>query len=223
MSQKAQNSRTTRSGGNQRNTQSLVTEAQLNSRIQKALNRNLEDKLTYREVLASGIDYSGSNYNLTLNIARGDGPIDAFTGNIIMPKRLIVRFNLDASASTYNLMRVLTVQFENAGTLAPAGTFQSTGSASAPLSPINWENRSLLRIHYDHLFKVSSTIPNSVGGAESVPVCQTITLGGFSPMHFVSTSTAITRGSIWLCCISDDAAATYPTIDFTSELIFSDA
>jgi len=212
-------------GGNKIKSQSqALTNAQVDLKIQRALKKNIEEKVTYRTA-SSNIDYSGTTYSLQNSIARADGDIDAFTGDVIHPTRLVVRFNLECPVS-YNLMRIVILQWNDSAACIPSGVFQTTGNADAVLGPLRWENRNLMRVHYDRLFKVKPTAVDWNGGSETVAVFGTITLERFSPVSFASTTTApmnIQKGGLFLACISDDAAVSYPSINFSSELIYSDA
>jgi len=93
--------------------------------------------------------------DVAVNLVHGDGSLDNFQGEGIIPQGLTVRYNFSQVATTTPLeqVRVLVVQYYGPGTLANAGganyILNNVGGSRAALSVKDWVNRKQFKILRD--------------------------------------------------------------------------
>ncbi len=177
----------------------------------------LEEKVTYTTQLG-GVDFGGTMILLTAALARGDGPVDNFTGNKINPKSLIIRGRW-SSQQIFSHCRVIVFQWLDATNPAPSGILQYTGSTQAPNSPFNWINVHKIHVLYDHrimLFQRTAATYDAQTFTVMLRDC-------FKPIQFSTSTTTPQMYGLYCLVISDDGAVNYPECEFVSELRYMDA
>lgn len=193
-------------------------QSEVSKMLNSTLRRNIEPKMTIVFNATTPIDYNGTVFSATTNLARSDDAVDSFTGNVIRPQRLRMRYSWSTNQD-YSTVRLLCFQWFDAAVPSPSGLLQNIGVISAPFQPILWTNRTKIRVLYDrtHCLK-----PRVSAGYDAKAFSFDVT-GGFSNMIFASGSTNPQMGGIYYLPISDDAVISYPLISFASELIYTDA
>ncbi len=185
--------------------------------ILSELANNIEDKVTYT-TQAGGIDYNGSVFNLLSALTRADGSVDAFTGNLIRPKMISVYGEVSTN-QTHTAMRLVLFQLADASSPAPSGIFEQTANALAPFSAIYWTNVHKIHVLADDLITLFP-----VAGSYAVKGFRFVIKSGLRTVQFPTSSTSIPQmNGIYLAAISDDGLASYPQLNFISEVRFSDA
>jgi len=187
-------------------------------KIRSALASTLEHKQTYLSGQAA-VDFSGSCTAITNNMIRGDS-YDQSTGIVIKPERLVLRGNSRSSVGTWNALRLIIFQWNDAGTPVPSGILASVGVQNAPFSPFNWVNRSRFTVFHDQVVTMNANSSATVGAHD-----WHITISGMKPMHLASTGagTIPVRNGMYFLVVSDDGVANYPGFDYVFELIYTDA
>lgn len=187
--------------------------------VRTSLARQIETKVTYT-TQSGGIDYSGSVFNMCSALTKADGAIDAYTGNLLRPSYLRLKYSWN-TGQTYNTVRIFVFQFEDASSPAASGILQYTATNLAPHSPINWLNHHKIHVLADHvhtIFPVAGSYAACSGELE-VPGNRLKTIqmpnsgGGATPQ----------MNGLYALAISDDSAPSYPQLEFISELQFTDA
>ncbi len=192
-----------------------LLDRKINLAIERALSKNIEDKFTLT-TQNGGIDYNGSIFDMTSALVRGDGAVDYFTGNLVRPKKLTIRWSINTN-QTFNVMRFLIFQWLDASVPIPAGVINTTGSTLAPHAALFHSNIHKILVHHD---SIHCMYP--VAGSYAVK-CGEITLSNFRTIQFATGSTNPQMGGIYMLAVSDDGAPGYPQLLFVSELVFSDA
>ena len=184
--------------------------------VKRALAKNIEAKVTYT-TQQGGIDYNGSVFNMTSAIARSDNANDGFTGNLILPKCLTIRWAVSTN-QTFSRMRLLVFQWKDASSPVPGGILNTIGSAIAPHSPLLLSNKHKVHVLHDEII---SLFP--VAGSYAVVTGVIQCTGSLARVQFATGSTLIQMNGLFLLAISDDGAPVYPQLDFISELCYTDA
>lgn len=186
--------------------------------IRSSVALNLEEKVTYTQQTGS-VDYTatGTVFDLTAGLARGDGAIDNFTGDIIRPTRLLMKCCWSTN-QVFSSLRLLIFQWEDASVPVGAGIFAFIGSTLAPFSPLLWTNVPKIHVLYDEL---TTIFPSPPGGYAATNLIINITK--MRPIYFASGSTIMQKNGLYAVAISDDGLVVYPVLDFISELLFTDA
>ncbi len=201
----------------ERHTQSMI------ARMLNAHDKNLiENKVCY----VSGsltVDWTGSILNVVTNLTRGDGAINAFTGSLLKPTSLRLRWSIDSTSAGITetmSVRVLIFQWLDAVTPTTAGIFQDTGTAQSFLSPYEWTNIRKIIPKYDHT-GVCRVYDSS---AQLVEPFDTGFIGGFKTVQFNATSLQQQMNGLYIAFISNlGILSTLPDVHYYCELVFSDA
>ncbi len=198
-------------GGN-----SKVSKQQVRDMIRSELADVIEDKVTYT-TQNGGVSYNGQVASLTAALARADTAVDAFTGNLIKPKRVRVKGNVTTN-QTYNSIRIIIFQWRDASVPTTSGILNTTGSVLAPFSPLLWTNVHKVHILADQLLTIFP-----VAGSYAAEGFNMEISSGMKPIQFASGSTTPQMNGLYCLLISDDGAPSYPDVNYVSEVIFSDA
>lgn len=195
----------------------------IQSQVDKSVHRALESHMEHKQTYLTGqvaVDFTGSAVSVTNNMTRGDG-FDQSTGIKIFPVSLRLRGNFVSSAGTYNILRLIVFQWNDAGTPIGSGILATTGVQNAPLSPYNWVNRERYKVLHDEFHTVYGNSSTTVG-------CKDVSISlsnCFRKMDLVTSGAGTTpvRGGIYIYVVSDDGLANYPAFNYMVELIYTDA
>ncbi len=193
-----------------------VTHSEVLSMIRANNKLMIEDKVTYT-TQNGGIDYNGSVLSMTAGLIRGDAAVDQFTGNLLRPSSLNILGTVSTN-QTFNTVRLLLFQWQDASAPVPAGVMQFIGSANAPFAPILWSNHHKVHVLHDQLISIAP-----VAGSYAIKNFRIHVSGGFKTIQVQTGGTLIQNYGIYLLLISDDGAPVYPQVLFDSELRFTDA
>lgn len=202
--------------------QSVGISAKQQSEVQRIVNSslraNIEEKVSYVTGNAVSVPYTGVMVSAVGNIARGDGSIDAFTGNLIKPKSLRVRYTWSTD-QTYSTCRVLIFRWLDASTPTTSGIFMWSNDARIAYSPLFWTNRRKIKVMYDQ----AVTLYPHYSGGTAAKYFDTGLIGGWPDIQFASGTTAVQMNGIYIAFVTDDILGTAPQLTYTTELIYTDA
>lgn len=189
-------------------------------KINAALKKSIETKCT-RYNGASGIDLNGSIVSLTRNLTRGDSSVDEATGTLIKPQWLTLKttWSTDQNFST---CRVLIFQWKDSSLPVPSGILDLATTPFAPISYISWVNHRKIRVLAD---KVIAMKPRASGGYDAKVKVFSLPLSTLPPIQLPLNGLGVVpqMNGLFVLLISDDAVASFPICDITSELTFTDA
>lgn len=157
------------------------------------------------------VDNNGAVYPLS-QIASGDD-VNNRTGNSILAKSMYIQGNVlkQASAGASFVRFILFQDTMNQGsTPTVTDILNNTGSALAPLSPLNIDHLSRYKILYDKRITLNSDMS-----------CRQYKVYKKMSSHIKFTGTAATdvyKNGLYFLIISNEALSTAPTINFTSRL-----
>lgn len=193
--------------------------AQIRQMVNSKLSSNIERKYITALTNTSSISYTGSVYNVLSNAVLGDGAINAYTGVVLKPTRVTLRYRVSSNQS-YSALRVILFQWRESGVPSTAGILTTTGSVLAPFSPLLYLNRPLIHVLHDELHCLFQR-----DAASYASECKTVDIKtGLLSIHMnPATAPVPQKNGIYLLCISDDAAVSYPVLDFYSDVEFTDA
>jgi len=207
-----------RPGSIPQNATQLVTKKQVQNMIASNLQKVIEIKTTTFNSVLSNVSFTGSMTNLLNSLTRGDNATDQYQGNLIRPTLLRLRFYI-ATDQSYSAMRMICFQWADATVPTAAGVLVTTGTTSAPTSPILWVNHHKIHV----LFDLGVCLKNRQAGDAKF---YDITIKGDKmrtiQMQVGAANVAQMYGLFFLS-ISDDGVVNYPQIQLTSELRFTDA
>lgn len=189
----------------------------------KVINGELESK-TYDEELtaATSVD-SATGYvaSLCAGITRGTAD-NNFVGDVIDPTHLRIRMAINGNDST-NVIRVVLFQYKGGGGTPTLGTVFDGSVGFSYLSPYASNYSELFNILFDEMYTtVGNGTASNCAANSALLVDIRVPSKKLRKVHFTS-SAALSSGDIWLIVASDSAAASHPTIKYSSRLYFKDA
>jgi hypothetical protein len=171
---------------------------------------NSEEK-NWPLTMSNTIAYTGAMYGLT-DVPQGDTD-EARDGDSLNKEHILVKYSVICADAT-NLMRVLVFSWGLTSTPVPGDVFSILGNAQAPFSYTVQDNKQLLHVYYDRLHCLSL--------ASNVSECGTIDIPVKGKIQF-NTGTTTGSNKIFICLLSDSAAATHPTFQGVSIFKFRDS
>jgi len=196
----------------------LTPQANLRAVVKSEIARQGDKKYTQDSSAAASIDYSGTVYNLLTNLTKGDGTTN-FNGSSIDPQSLQVRYAWNGTVTSFNVVRTIIFQWFDTTAPTPAAVLASVGNAQAPLSPLNIQNRPIMRILSDSLDAMNAnltTFPIVMPKKVFVPGKR------MKRVMFQPVNAIVISGGLYLLAISDDAVTDFPDFQFFSELRYTD-
>ncbi len=178
---------------------------------------NIEEKILETVQSSTGFDTTGTVYPIS-QIAQGLDYTNR-VGDSIKMQRIVVRWRIfKASAATASLCRIILFRDLDGYGTAPATSdvLQTVGSATAPLTPIDFLNRKRFSIIRDELYDVNSTGDSTYTGVWD--------LAHEGHVMYLGTTAAAAsngKGSVYILVVSDEAT-NVPTIAFSSRIVFTD-
>lgn len=201
--------------------QLAVTQSIVRSELRKRIDWKYTDVSDNRNVASTGVITS-----LYSNLVRGDTGFNNFLGNIVKPQAITLKYFLHTD-QTYNSVRVMVIQWFDAGTPALSGILESTATALGTLSPISVTNKEFIKVLYDktHLIAPSAGVapPGTVTQGEGIAY-DSIYIPGkrLRNTKYNATTNVVQDGNIYIVMVSDDSLTTYPQITYYSRVTFSD-
>lgn len=193
-------------------------QSEVSQAVNAALEANIERKLCNYSG-ASTVSYSGTIISVTSNLTRGDASVNECTGILIKPKKLVVSYTFDISA-TFNTVRFMVFRWKDSSTPTGSGILQTTGSAFAPHSCINWVNHKKITVLYDEVLCLYDH-----GAAVAAKHRRVVINPGKAPIQLpLNGAGAVPQmDGLYVLLISDDAIAPQPTLDLYAALEYTDA
>lgn len=189
----------------------------------KVMNKELESK-TYDEELTAptGVDSAtGVISSLIAGIARGTGESE-FIGDCITPTHIRVRGALIGGDDT-NVIRVVLLQYKQAGSTPALATLFAGSTGFSYLSPFQTNYSTIYNVLYDEMY---TTVGNGTQGyaAENSALLFDIRIPmkKLRKVHFTG-SAAVSAGDIFLVLCSDSASGGHPTVRYSSRIYYKDA
>jgi hypothetical protein len=218
-----QNNKSGRNGRTQ-NLNTTIVSPQLQSQIARSINSALKQNLETKTCDASGSDsisYNGTMTSVTKNLLRGDSSINECQGILIKPQKLVFRSNI-SSNQTFSTVRVLLFQWKDASAPLPSGVLTHTGSVLAPHGQWYWVNNRKVAVLHDQTLALTQ---RSSGGNDNKMLSFEVNLVGVPAIQLPLTGAGLQpqMNGLYLLMISDDAITTYPVVNWTAQLTFTDA
>lgn len=184
-----------------------------NVQAQKVVNKNAESKFYDGKLAFNGQNFDNSGYLISLfsNVPAGTTITQGvennqYVGNKIRPTHISFRCDLSNDlADGINTVSVLLIQAKQyflPGTTL-ANILESTGNASAPMSPMNHKFNDRLRVLSRKTFALSK-----VSGNDHIVFKKEININKLSQVIFNNASGEVESGTLMLGLISDSAPAT---------------
>lgn len=196
--------------------------AAVNQIVTKKINSVLDYKTCTQSYVNASVDWSGYIWNVLANMTRGDGAVNQFAGNNIVPKSLTLRYQVRAGDAD-NMMRVVLIQwFGDTHAVVPSGILDGTilGGANAPLAGYRWDNRPNVKILYDKLHQLMQQ--NGTIGPNLAVEKITIPSGKIKKMYLSATAPEAQRGQLFLIVVSDSGAGSHPEFRATTQMTYTD-
>lgn len=197
--------------------------------ITRTVRKELAKKDDYKQCrgtidyTALGVSSTGTVFDITSVLSRGDTAINNFEGSKIFPKSFKLRYrwmNAVVSGDSFNLCRVMIVQWMGDTTPSNAGAFiDPVSDAFAPLSGRLWTNKPYMRILYDH---TCDLVNDSASGDYLHYYEAYIPSIKIKPIEFFESSALAHRGRIFVVCVTDSNAAGHPHFAARYEMVFTD-
>lgn len=202
------------------------TQEQKIRRIARTQAINLSNKIAIvTNSVSTGelINHNGTVFSLLSTLSRGDNSLNNFRGDTITPLSLKMRYTLLANDQPQN-MRVIIFQWFQSSTPTPAGLLDTPnsflGTALAPFSDKQFDNRKTYKILYDKFHNLTNTGAGDNNISHGVEVY--IPSVAFQPIEFVYNSGAPQKGGLYVCAVSDSSAPTHPSFFYVCSIIASD-
>lgn len=206
---------------------SLNVERHTQSMIARMLNAHdktlIENKVAYINGTLSAVDWTGTIVTVTTNLIRGDGAINAFTGSLIRPTSLRLRWAIDSTSAGITetqSVRAIVFQWADASVPSPIGILQTNGTADSYLSSYEWTNIRKIFPKYDH----TGVLRVYDSSAQLVEPFDTGYLSNWKTVQFNATSTSQQMNGLYILFVSNlGVLSTLPDVHYYVELVFSDA
>jgi len=184
--------------------------------VKRILRANIETKHFLSAVSAAGISTSPTTTSIS-NIVQGDGDAERI-GNVVSPTRLKLNYSISASDAT-NAIRVCVFKWKDSNAfINPNGNdFFKIGPSGVVdyLSHYNEEQRDQFQVIYDKTFQL---VLNTNTTKKIVHV--DLPLSG--KIRYYSNAVITGTGNYFLYYVSDSLAISHPTIEWASEIVFTD-
>jgi hypothetical protein len=190
-----------------------LTNRQLNKRLTR-LEMSVEDKIADVLYTNSAVDYDGDNQTLN-GISQGDSDTTR-DGDSIMCKSLHIHGQVASDGADIGCIRVIVVHdFQNTLTLID-DVIETTGSGTAFLSHINWDQRKSFKVLSDRRYQVMESWKDFNQFDLNMKL-------GIRTQFAAGQSTIVT-GAIKVFCISssDPTDMNLPNLWFRARIIYSD-
>lgn len=180
---------------------------------------NIEEKFNDTGVTQSP-DQNGVLTCLT-QLAQGT-TVNTRVGNSVKVQHLECtgRVVVNAAVTTFSLCRVVVLRdMEGQGT-APTGAdvFETLGTSSAPRQFFDWGNRKRFAVLYDELIALTPL----TGGNSIATFHYSVQLEKHTLYRGTTAAAASDgEGSIYLCCVSDEATNT-PSVNCNARIVYTD-
>lgn len=160
---------------------------------------------------------SGTMHNLLGSITRGDLAVNNFQGQSLRPISLKIKGEW-STTQIFSTCRFLVFQWDEALNPTPSGVLVSSGVSLAPFSPILWLNKLKIKVLYDEL---TTLFP--VSGSSAATNFECNVKSGFKTVTMNNIGNFPQGNGIFALAITDDLLVSYPSLNFYSELVFTDA
>lgn len=216
MKRKASSDRSKQPVKRRKSTQQIVR-----AELRKATDWKYTDRSATVNVASSGAIHS-----LYSNLVRGEAGKDNFQGNIVKPQGVTIKYYLNTNQS-YNAVRVMLIQWFDAGTPVLTGILETNATGFGPISPTLITNKQYIRVLSDNLHVIAPTAgtapPSTVIEGEGVAQGSIYVSGKkLRQTRYNSTSNTVQDGDLYLVMVSDDNLTTYPSVRYYSRVTFSD-
>lgn len=189
--------------------------------VRREVAKQMSSKADYKHALntrstSATIDYSGTTYDLLENLARGDNPVNGFLGSKITPKSIRIRGSVHI-ADSYNVFRIMVIQWKDSGAPVPSGIINNTGTISAPYGSRYWTNKKNIKVLADRLI-ILDGVQASVQTVDIYVGPQKLT-----DIWFQTASNTAQSGGLYMLAISDSSTSAHPFFTWVSEVVFTDS
>lgn len=198
--------------------------AEVRRTVNSTLKKRMDYKLATFERTSAAVDYSGTVYDLFVNMARGDNSRNAFSGSHIQVLNCHIRGQI-ACADVSNVFRLILFQWNEDSVPVTTSILDNAGvitTATAPYATRNWSSRPNYTILRDQMIQLQANT-NLTGGNGFVAVIDMyVKSKKIKPTYWAATSVALQKGGLYFLALSDSSAVTHPTILFTAEMVYTD-
>lgn len=212
----------TRKGYSKRSRSSNYVASVARSEVRKEI-RKTSDWL-YTDVSGSGgVSNSGTIVNLLSSANRGINGLNGYTGNIINPSGLRLKYYWSTD-QVYNSVRVLLFQWFDATVPVLSGILQSIVSGQATISPMSTTNLQYIKVLYDahHMIAPTAADGGSVLGSGTASGDVYIPGKRLKQIKYNSTTNFVQDGCLYMLLLSDDSVLNYPQCTYYARLTFTD-
>lgn len=191
--------------------------------VRRELRRNTDWKYADGGASAVAVYNLGTISSLYSNLIRGDAGRNEFNGNQIRPQAVTVKYWAE-TAQTYNVLRVMLIQWFDAATPVLSGILQNTVTGQGVISPTLVTNKEYIKVLFDktHMLAPSAGDAAIVGNGIIDPVTIYIPGKRLRPTRFNSGSNTVQDGNLYLIAVSDDTALGTVNLTWSSRVTFSD-
>lgn len=192
--------------------------------VRKELRKKTDWRYTDVSSAAASVSSTGTITSLLGNLVRGDAGLDNFQGNEIKPQALLFQYYL-TTQQTYNSMRVMIIQWFDAGTPVLSGILQNTTTSIATISPTLVTNKRYIKVLYDKTHILAPTAGGDatvLGYGTAEPVKVYIPGKRLRAVKYNSSNNTVQDGNLYVIAVSDDSVPSYPGIWWYSRVTFSD-
>jgi len=182
----------------------------------KAVMKTVETKIFDTSQTAQAIDYtSGYVTSVTNGMIRGTSE-DDYIGDSIKPVGISIRAQFTRSDAT-QMFRFIIIQNKAGGIPLLSTLLQSVSNVTAPLSPLDKDFSHTYAVLVDRLISM-----DSLRGTTTVRNFK-INSNKLRGLWYNDSLGSIQKGGIYICVISDSAAASHPVLDYRCRFYYKDA
>lgn len=213
-----------------KNKRPVKRQKSFDTRVVQAMRRRADLKSNERGQGYTYVGATGQSVSVLDIMTRGDGSVNNFQGEKIVPLRWTFRYTMEAygvlesAAESWTVGRILLCQWLAAGSAPAPGNILDL-TVPGPLAPMSykkWEGRKKYRILAD-TGPVPLNLQTAGGGGNGyVKSGQLFVQGSKMSEVYFDDLVGREKGDLFVLCISD--SATSPGINFawTSQMIYSD-
>lgn len=194
--------------------------------VRKELRKKTDWKFTDYGISSSPIYNIGAIETLYQNLSRGTNGKDNYTGNVIRPQAITLKYWAECGSTKWTNLRVMIFQWFDSVIPSVSGILENTTTGQGVISPTLITNKQYIKVLYDKTHILSPTAADGSGNVIGYGTVdpQTVYIPGkrLRTTKFNSNSNVVQDGDIYILMISDDSAL--GTVNFTmySRVTFSD-
>lgn len=222
---KRQRSSSTSKGRMAKKPRVVRQDATVTAVVRKELRKKTDWKYTDWAVAINAIYYNAQPVSLLTNLVRGNLGINNFSGNIIRPQAITLKYFGQTEQLHYEALRIVVFQWFDASTPFTSGILQDSSQTFALVSPTLVTNKQYIKILYDQTHTLSPTAGGDTAvSGDGMTEAVTVYIPGkrLRPIRYNSNTNTCQDGNIFILAISNDTALGSVNMTAYSRITFSD-